>query len=206
MRSLKQGIAQTVDPFEMLEKQDQALQMRGGQLAVDAVKRVSDGVRQRLLLQEGLKVENVVAKAADLGVLRLRKSPDKEVNFARILRKISRNLLAYKSIRQCRNRQTSLDGVVVGDGNKVHPRRLGAPVQLERIGVAIGKIKPAEEPVFRSITELRMKVEIAAAHWSSRAERSAVDGSRCMIGERPGGLLIPRDPSTAFGVTASKSR
>src|SRR6476619_1758165 len=101
--------------------------MRGGQLAVDAVKRVSDGVHQGLLLQEGLKVENVVAKAADLGVLRLRKSPDEEVNFTRILRKISRNLLAYKSIRQCRNGQASLNGVVVGDGNKVHPRRLGAP-------------------------------------------------------------------------------
>ena len=96
----KQGVAQTVDAFEMLEKQDQALQMRGGQLAVDAVKRVSDGVRQRLLLQEGLKVENVVAKAADLGVLRLRKAPDKEVNLARILRKISRNLLAHKRIRK----------------------------------------------------------------------------------------------------------
>ena len=64
--------------------------MGGGQLAVDTVKRVSDGVRKRLLLQEGLKVENVVAKAADLGVLRLRKTPDKEVNLARILRKISR--------------------------------------------------------------------------------------------------------------------
>ena len=94
MRSLKQGVAQTVDAFEMLEKQDQALEMRGGQLAVDAVKRVSDGVRQRLLLQEGLKIENVVAKAADFGVLRLRKTPDKQINLARILRKISRNLFA----------------------------------------------------------------------------------------------------------------
>src|SRR4029453_2549689 len=98
--------------------------MRGGQLAVDAVKRVSDGVRKRLFLQEALKMENVVAKGADLGVLRLRKAPDKEVNLARILRKISRNLLAQKRIRKRRNGQTTRDSVVVGDGNKVHPRRL----------------------------------------------------------------------------------
>src|SRR4030095_6110316 len=106
------------------------------------------------------------------GVLRLRKAPDKEVNLARILRKISRNLLAYKRIRKRRNGQRSFDGVVVGDGNKVHPRRLGAPMQLERIGVAVGKIKPAKEPIFRSITELRMKMKIAAAHWLPRVEWS----------------------------------
>ena len=48
----KQGIAQAVDAFEMLEEQDQALQMRGRQLAIDAVKRVGNGVGESPVVAE----------------------------------------------------------------------------------------------------------------------------------------------------------
>ena len=75
----EERVAQTIDAFEVLEEQNESLEMRGAQLAVDAVKRVRDGVRDRLLLQESLQIKNVVAQADDLVVLRLRKAPDKQV-------------------------------------------------------------------------------------------------------------------------------
>ena len=58
-----------------------------------------DGVRDRSALEEILEVENVLAQAAKISrVLRLGDAPDEQINFAGILRKISRNLLADESI------------------------------------------------------------------------------------------------------------
>ena len=68
-------VAQTVDAFEVLEKQDQPFEMRSAEFAVDAVERVRHRVGDRLLLKEGLQVENVLAKPGDLSVLRFRKTP-----------------------------------------------------------------------------------------------------------------------------------
>ncbi len=100
LRQLAQErVAQSVDAFEMLEEQNQPFEMRGVELAVDAVERMRDGVRDRFFLQVALQVENVLAQGDDLGVLRFGNSPDEQVNLARILRKISRNLLADKCMR-----------------------------------------------------------------------------------------------------------
>ena len=46
----EQSVAQAVDAFEMFEEQDQPLEMRGGELAVNAVERMRDGMRNVLLL------------------------------------------------------------------------------------------------------------------------------------------------------------
>ena len=66
------------------------------ELAVDAVKWVSNSVRNFSALEKSLQVENVVAKGHDLLVLRFGDSPYEEVNLTRILREIGRNLLTYK--------------------------------------------------------------------------------------------------------------
>ncbi len=101
LRQLAQErIAQAVDAFEMLEEENQALQMRGLQFAVDAVKRMRHRMHDRLALQIGLQLENVVADAHDLGVLGFRDSPNEQVNLAGIVREISRDLLADKSVRK----------------------------------------------------------------------------------------------------------
>ncbi len=160
----QERVAEAVDALKVAEKEDEPLEMRGRELAVDAVKRVRDGVGDRLLLQEGLEVENVLAQADDLAVLGLAQAPGEQIYFAWVLREISRNLLADKCIGIRRNRETALDGVVVGDGDEVHPGFLGAGVKIGRIGVAIGEIEPAEDPILGSIAEFRMEMKVAAAH------------------------------------------
>ena len=65
------------------------------------------------------------------------------MNLARIVRKMSRNLLADECVRQVRDLEATVDRVVIGDGDEIHPARLIA-MQLPRIGIAIGKVKTPE--------------------------------------------------------------
>src|SRR4029077_3591612 len=95
--------------------------MRRVQFAIDAVKRVRDGMSDLRLLQITLQGENVVAKNNDIVVLGLGDAPDKQVNLARILRKIGRNLFTNKCIRKIDNSKATLDRVVIGDRDVVHP-------------------------------------------------------------------------------------
>ena len=83
----------------MLKKQNEPLQMADTELTVDTVEGMSDGVNDFGGLKVSLKVEDVVANGSDLGMLRFGNSPSQDLNFTRILRKISRNLLADKSLR-----------------------------------------------------------------------------------------------------------
>src|SRR4051812_47716946 len=117
----QKGVAQTVNPLEMLEQEDETLQMCGLELAVDTVEGMSDGMGDLAGVKVALKGENVVANDDNIGVLLLGDAPNEEMNLARILRKIRRNLLAYERVRQIRDRQAPVDGVVVGDGHVIHP-------------------------------------------------------------------------------------
>ena len=85
------------------------------ELAVDAVKRVRD--RMSDLPRSGGNVcrSKMLSRSVDdLGVLRFGNSPDQQIDFAWVLRKIRRNLLADKRIlasprfgdspRSCRDR------------------------------------------------------------------------------------------------------
>jgi hypothetical protein len=94
----EERITQTVDPFEVLEEQDQPFEMGGVELTVDAVKRVRHGMGDLRFLEISLKLINVLAETSDLGVLRFRYSPNQQMNFARILRKIRGNFLTDKRI------------------------------------------------------------------------------------------------------------
>jgi hypothetical protein len=57
----QEGIAQPVDAFEVLKKQDEPFEMRGLELAVNAVKRVRHGMRDLGLLEISLQLVNVFA-------------------------------------------------------------------------------------------------------------------------------------------------
>jgi hypothetical protein len=158
-------IAKAVDAFEMFEKEDQSFNVRCLQLAINAEKRMGDGVNEVSPLQELLEIENIIAKRDDFRVLRFGQAPHQEVNFARILREISRNLLANECVGQVRETQATVDRVVVGQRKEIHSRSLQLGVQLARIGVAVRKIEPPEEPFFRTVAVTRMEMEIALAHW-----------------------------------------
>src|ERR1041384_8833435 len=128
----------------MLEEQDQPLEMRRVQLAVDAVKRMRDRMRDRLSLQILLQIENVVAQLNDLGVLRFRDSPNENVNLARVLGEVGRDFFADESARQIGDLHISIDRVVVGKGDEIHPAFAKQSVQFARVAVTVGKIEPAK--------------------------------------------------------------
>ena len=58
----QERVAQSVDPLEVLKKQDQPLEVRRFQLAIDAVKGVGDRVDNLLALKVTLELENIVLK------------------------------------------------------------------------------------------------------------------------------------------------
>src|SRR5467141_621371 len=96
----QERVAQTVDAFEMFEEQNQALEMRGFEFAVDAVKRMRDRVDNFPALQIALQRKNIVPDNDDIVVLLFSNAPHQDVNLAGVLRKISADLLADKRVRQ----------------------------------------------------------------------------------------------------------
>ncbi len=135
LRQLAQErIAQAIDALEMFEEENQALEMRDLQFAVDAVKRMRHRMHDRCALQIGLELEDVLADAHDLRVLGFRDSPNEEVDLAGILREISRDLFADEGVRQVGDLQAALDCVVVGDGDEIHP--LGAQARRRALSDA----------------------------------------------------------------------
>src|SRR5216684_7802769 len=105
----------------MFEEQNETLEMRRLQFSINAVERMRDSMNNFFFLKISLQIENVVAQANDFAVLRFSNSPRQQIYLAWILRKIGRDLLAQKSIGQIGNLQTTLDCVVVGNCDKIHP-------------------------------------------------------------------------------------
>ena len=111
-------------------------------------------------------------------VLRLGNSPNQQVNLARVLREISCNLFADKSLQSISNRQTTVDGIVIGDCDEVHPTRAQLLIERNWLGAAVGEIKAAEEPFFRPSAKLGVNMKIAPAHSRVRVTRSSLIQSR----------------------------
>ena len=85
-------------PKKMFKEKDQPLEMRGLELAVDAVERVGDRVADARFLQITLEIENVLASGRDFRMLGLGYSPDEQMKFTLILGKISRNFFADEGV------------------------------------------------------------------------------------------------------------
>src|SRR5207244_13037391 len=66
----EERIAQAIDAFKMFEEKDQPFQMCGGELAVDTVERVGNGMRNSIFRQVFLQRKNVATEARDILVLR----------------------------------------------------------------------------------------------------------------------------------------
>ena len=68
-------VTQTVQTLEMFEEKNESLEMRRFQFAIDAVKRVGNGVNNLLALQVTLQIENIVAQLRRFRCAALRKFP-----------------------------------------------------------------------------------------------------------------------------------
>jgi hypothetical protein len=99
-------------------------------------------------LQVPLQIEDVFTDAFDIAMLLLRNAPHQNVQLAGVVWKVSGNLLADEGPWQVRNFQATIDRVMIGNGNVIHPTFAQLFVQVLWIGIAIGKIESAEKPFF----------------------------------------------------------
>jgi len=97
-QNTEKGVAQSIDPFEMLEQQNQPFEMSRLELAIDIVKRMRNCVEDPGFLEVTLQLVDVISQSDYLSVLSLGDPPNEQMNFTRILRKISGNFLADKSM------------------------------------------------------------------------------------------------------------
>ena len=89
------------------------------------------------------------------------------MDLARVLREVGRHFLTDECPFQVRDLEVAVDRVVIGDGDEIHPAFAEQPIELARIAVAIREIETPEEPLFRTVAEAGMNVQVAAAHDNS---------------------------------------
>ena len=156
----QERVAQSVDPLEMTEEQDQFFEVGDAQLVVEPVERVGDGVGDPLPGQNPLQIVNILAGGLDGAVLGLGDAPGEDLHPAAILGKMRGDLLAEESARLIRDGQAAVDGVVVGEGDKLHSRRAQSLAEGKGIGVAVREVEPSKQPFRRAVAMAGMKVEI----------------------------------------------
>ena len=120
-QNAKEGVSQAIDAFEMFEKKNQPFEVGGFELAVDVVKRVRNRMADRRFLEITLQVVDVLSQRRDFRMLCFGNSPDKQMKFARIMRKMSGNFLTDKSMIKLSYFKIPFDRVVIGDRDKIHP-------------------------------------------------------------------------------------
>src|SRR6266403_5840702 len=142
----------------MLKEKNELLEMARLKFSVHAVEGMRYCVGNLSRLQVALQLKDIVAHTFDVAVLLFRDSPNKDVHLARFMGEIRRDLFAEKGARQVRNLQATIDCIVVSDGDVIHSALEQLPVQRLWVRIAVGKIKAAEEPFFRSRTVARVNM------------------------------------------------
>src|SRR6516162_2771882 len=77
-----------------------------------------------------------------------------------IIRKLRGNLLTEKRVRELCDFGATIDSVVVGKRDKSHPLIFQPLIQLLRIGIAVGKLESAKNPLGRMIAEFGVNMEV----------------------------------------------
>src|SRR4029453_7659849 len=134
------------------------------EFTIDTIKRMRNSVRDLCTLQIALQLKNIFAHGIDLAVLVFRNSPNEDVQLAGIVGEIGGDLFADKGSRPIIDLQAAFDGIVIGDGDVVHPSLPQFFIQLFRVRIAVRKIETAKKPFFRTRTVARMNMKIAPAH------------------------------------------
>ena len=98
----------------------------------------------------------------DLPVLRFIQPVNPDVNGVVELRKVGAYFLAHDEVREVAETveqlQATLDGIVVCDGDQVHPPALSRRVNVQRLGIAIPRAQEAE--MFRPPREPTVAVQV----------------------------------------------
>ena len=122
--------------------------------------------------QKPLQFVDVSAVLLDFPVLRLVDVPDQEVDGDLILWKLRGDLFAEEGPGQLGDLQASIDPIVIREGDKRHPLRLQAIVDLVRIRVTVRKLEPPKNPLGGAIAEFGVNVKVNLGGHSRRDVRS----------------------------------
>ncbi len=80
------------------------------------------------------------------------------MQLAGIIRKIRGDLFADKRARQVRNLKAARDGVVIRDGDVIHPAHKQLLMQLFWVRITVGKFQAPEKPFFRARAVTRVNM------------------------------------------------
>jgi hypothetical protein len=174
------AIVNAVASLEAVEQHDQLLELRQAQPVVDPVERVGDRMGDVLGDQVVAELVEVAAQLLDHAVLGFVDSPSQTVDLATVLGEADGDLLGEEDSRQVSDLESAGDAVVVADGDELHAPFPAAPIDVARLGEALGRAELPENPLRRSVGVLAVDVEVG-----SRAHRG-------VLSVHPGG--VPRRP------------
>ena len=172
-RLSEQRIAQSVDRFEMAEKQNQPLPMVDRKPFVHRPERMGHRVRDLLRLEVAGQVIDIAAQPLDFRMLRFGDAPGEQVHLDIVLGKKCGDFLAEKNPRLARDLQAAVDRVMVGEGDEVEPIPPQRTVDLLRLGATRRKIHLAQQPVRGPRAVTRVEMEIGAAHETHSLDATA---------------------------------
>jgi hypothetical protein len=66
------------------------------------------------------------------------------MQLAAVMREVRGHLFADESARQVSDVEATIDGIVIGDGDVIHPAFAQLLVHILWIGIAVRKIEPSE--------------------------------------------------------------
>jgi hypothetical protein len=156
----EEGVAEAVEALEMTEEEEEALDMAAGELLIEPVEGMCDGVGEVLGGEIFLEIVDILAEAEDIAVLGFREAPDEEVDLAMILGEPGGDLLGDEDAGEIGDLEAAVDAVVIGDGDEVHAALAKEGVELAWIGVTIGNVEPAQKPLGGAVAEAGVDVEV----------------------------------------------
>ena len=110
-----------VDSLEMPEEQGQTHEMDGSELVGQTLQGHGNPVDDSRLHEVLLEFVNIRAQLPDLPMLEFRDTPDQKGDPHPVLGERRRHRLAQESSRLIGDLKASVDRVIVGEGDEIHP-------------------------------------------------------------------------------------
>ena len=153
-------VEQPIDALEHGEQEQQLLQGRRREVPAWGQQRVRGGVRDVLRAQVIHQVVHVAAPPLDLGVLVGRQIPGQDVDGAARVGKHRGDLLRQERAGAIRQREATVDRVVVGQRDEVHAALAAQVILPRRIDVALRAGEEAREPLVVAARRAGMNVQV----------------------------------------------
>ena len=105
-----------------------------------------------------LQLVDILPQGLNLLMLRLGNPPCEQLDAGSVFRKVRGDLLAEKRVRQMRDGQAALDGIVIGERDEIHPLRAKLVVERDGVRAAVGEIELLKEPFRRAVAGAAMEM------------------------------------------------